>query len=170
VAVPILFGQCEAFEACGGDLGGSWTYTGACVSRDELLDNDSTCLSASVQLDADVEGSLSFASGEVSRSGSASGTGELFFPTFCGVATGCPQVRELVDDDQDACLQQNIECVCTFPIGSGEWDGSYETDGDLLTLSNGRSFEYCVNGDALSYREVTDEAAGEPGVYRLTRQ
>lgn len=179
--VDVEVGQCDAFEACGGDVEGVWTYTAACVDLDDLgLSEEAIedmCPGAQLTLSGQVSGTLTFEDGVVTRQGQSRAEGEVFVPGLCAIALGgCGGVE---DDLAEAglvgavCVAQGSpflpSCRCSFEIDAPEIEAvPFDTVGSVIRLDDGRDFAYCAVGDSLSYEEIG--AATEPGVRELTRR
>jgi hypothetical protein len=61
----------------------------------------------------------------------------------------------------------STSCACRTPFSIAWPAQSYAISGSQLTLADGRTFDYCVDAERLTYRETGD--AGEPGVFTLQR-
>jgi hypothetical protein len=178
--VPIEVGACGAFTPCGGDLDGVWTYVEACVDPADLgIDEGALrqlCPGIDFELEGEVAGTLTFSEGRLTRQGASSARGTIAVPGLCALGLGgCAGVRrELLDAGLAGAVCTSggglfPSCNCAFGLVAPEIDGvQFETNGAVLSLSNGRTFEYCVEGDVLTQTETN--GAVEPGVRRLERQ
>lgn len=162
-SAPSITSTCPAFTACGGELMGTWAYTDACPSAnlDLLL---TQCPTASVQHESGAPATLSFSGGQVARSGAPVGDGVINFPLECDFA--CSLVAALVGTAGN-CSEVAGDCVCRTPYSIAWSQQSYTVSGSQLTQADGRTFDYCVAGNTLTYRETGD--AKEPGVFTLQR-
>ncbi len=176
--VDVVVGECQGFTPCGGDLDGVWTYTAACVDPADLGVSEAQlalCPGANVTLSGEVSGTLSFADGRMTRRGESMARGQIAVPALCALLLGgCGAVtRELVNAGLSGATCSSgrgllPSCSCRFTlVAPAIEDVAFETSGAVLRTSDGRSYEYCVEADALSYAEVG--AAREPGERRLSR-
>jgi hypothetical protein len=173
--VALQFNQCDAFTPCGGALAGSWVYTAGCLELADLglVLSDNGCQAVNASLTGKLGGTLRFNGGRVEHDSSASGAGTLRIPALCTLAiAGCPGFRELINDDEDACTQTAGECVCEFSTEETEWtEDSFQASGSTFTLGGGRTFDYCVQGDSLTYRETSDDGTPQDAsLHVLTRR
>lgn len=159
---------CPGFDACGGALDGTWTYTNVCIdpsenSADLLL---GVCPTASVMYERGGASTLTFAGGSVTRTGEPLGDSVITFPAECIEGLGCSFLADALGTDA-ACTDLAGDCICRT-ASSVDWSTqSYTTTGGRLALGDGRSFDYCVQGNTLTYRETGD--ALEAGTHTLTR-
>lgn len=161
--VPVVTsGSCPAFTACGGELDGTWLYAEACPTTNvgPLL---SACPTGSVEYEAGGAAALSFGGGQVARTGAPVGDGVVTFPAECGLGA-CTLIAALVGG-QGQCSEIDGDCACRTPFSVDWGQQAYAVAGNQLTLADGRTFEYCVEGDRLTYRESGE--ATEPGVFTL---
>jgi hypothetical protein len=168
-------GSCPDFVPCGGALAGSWVYSDACIEDADLGLQLSAngCDDLAASIEATVSGGLRFSGNEVQRQGTGSGGGELRIPNLCTLAiASCPGLRALIDNDADACLQSGTDCLCDFATEELEWeDDTFQIAGSTFTLGDGRTFDYCVEGDTLTYRETSaGVSAQDAALHVLTRQ
>jgi hypothetical protein len=165
---PSANSTCPAFAACGGELEGVWAYSDICAdpSGDSLELLQVACPTGSIGVEPGGASTLSFASGQVSRQGAPQGDSVITFPRECVQDLGCAELAALVGD-AGQCSDVNGDCICRTPA-SVDWSTQpYVVSGSQLTLQDGRSFDYCVQGDRLIYRETG--MAQEPGTFTLQR-
>jgi hypothetical protein len=160
-----LSSTCASFAACGGVLDGTWTYSNVCIdpsenSADLLLD---ACPGSSVMYERGGAAALTFNGSSVSRSGEPVGDSVITFPVDCFAGLGCSFAAAPGAD----CTEMTGNCVCRTPSSVDWGTQSYSVSGGTLTLGNGRSFDYCVQGNTLTYRETGD--ATEFGTNTLQR-
>jgi hypothetical protein len=164
-SAPTLSVNCSAFTACGGDLAGTWAYTDACPGGnfDSLL---SLCATATVQHERGGAATLSFNGGQVARNGAPVGDGVITFPSTCDLPLSCADLAAVIGS-AGSCGEVSTSCACRTPFSIAWPAQAYAIAGSQLTLADGRTFDYCVDGERLTYRETGD--AGEPGVFTLQR-
>jgi hypothetical protein len=173
--VAFQYNRCEPFVPCGGSVTGNWVYSAGCIGVGDLglsLQDDS-CEAVSADIEAEVGGTLRFSGSTVQHDGSGSGSGVLRIPTFCTLAIGgCPGLRDLIENDDDACDQTGSDCLCDFVMQETEWTrDTYQISGTTLTLGSGRTFDYCVEGNELTYRETSEDGSPQDSaLHVLTRQ
>jgi hypothetical protein len=156
---------CPTFDACGGALDGSWTYTNVCIDPSEnsaeLLQQ--VCPTASVTYEPGGAATLTFSGTSVSRSGEPVGDSVISFPADCLEGLGC----SFLADESTDCTEMGSGCICRTASSIDWGTQSYTIDGGRLALGDGRSFDYCVQGNTLTYRETGD--AQEAGTHTLQR-
>jgi len=158
-------GTCPSVDACGGALDGTWTYGNVCIDPTEnsadLLQE--LCPSASVTYERGGTSTLTFTGSSVSRAGAPLGDSVITFPAVCVEGLGCSFLADASTD----CTDMGGDCICRTASSIDWGTQSYTTAGGRLSLGNGRSFDYCVQGDTLTYRETGD--AQEAGTNTLQR-
>lgn len=156
---------CPGFDACGGALDGTWTYSNVCIEPSansaDLLTQ--VCPTASVTYERGGTSTLTFSGSSVSRTGSPVGDSVITFPTECTEGFGCSLFAGAFAD----CADMGSVCICRTPTSVDWGTQSYTTTGGTLSLGNGRSFDYCVQGNTLTYRETGD--VQEAGTNTLQR-
>ncbi len=162
--VPALSSSCPAFTPCGGELAGAWLYSEACPTTDLGL-LQVACANGRVEYEAGTTAALSFGNGQVVRSGAPVGDSVVIFPADCSLGS-CDTLAGFVGG-AGQCSVENGDCACRTAFSIDWGQQSYTASGTQLRLADGRTFEYCVEGDRLSYRETG--SAREPGVYTLLR-
>ena len=164
---PSVSSTCTAFDACGGELAGVWTYSDICTDLASSLEQLQTvCPTGSVRVDPGGASTLAFVGGQVTRQGAPLGDSVITFPPACLVTFGCSDLAALTGDSGQ-CSDVKGDCICRSPASVALSTQPYTTSGGQLTLQDGRSFEYCVQGDRLLYRETG--MAQEPGTFTLQR-
>lgn len=165
--VTIRFAGCEAFVACGGDPSGTWTYEDICI-EDPFPAVRDACAGATVEdPSGTASGRVTLAAGAVVREAHVTLSGTIVIPASCAVV-GCSNIQAALSSTYESasCTGGPTGCRCTV---SDEIDilesDTYTVDGSTLH-AGGRSYEFCVDGGALRYRELDDPPL-EPGVYTL---
>jgi hypothetical protein len=161
-------GTCPSFDACGGALDGTWTYGNVCIDPSEnsadLL--AVACPTGSVMYERGGASTLTFTGNSVSRTGQPVGDSVITFPAECTEGLGCSLLAGLLGTAAD-CTDRGSDCICRTASTVDWGTQSYTTTGGQLLLGDGRSFDYCVQGDTPTYRETGD--AQEAGTHTLTR-
>ncbi|MET0413334.1 MAG: hypothetical protein ABW217_18650 [Polyangiaceae bacterium] len=168
-------GNCSEFVPCGGALAGTWVFSDACIDDGDLgLDlSDDGCEDVAASVDATVSGALNFSGNSVQHLGAGTGSGQLRIPNLCTLAiASCPGLRALIDNDVDACDQSGVDCLCDFETAEAQWDReTFQAQGSTITFGGGRTFDYCVDGDTLTYRETSEGVSPQDAaLHVLTRQ
>lgn len=148
---------CPSFDACGGALEGTWTYANVCIDPSEnsadLL--QTVCPTASVTYERGGTATLTFTGSSVSRTGEPLGDSVITFPAECVEGLGCSFLADALGTSAN-CTDSGGDCLCRT-ASSVDWGTqSYTTAGGRLSLADGRSFDYCVQGNTLTYRETGD--------------
>jgi hypothetical protein len=151
-------GSCGQFNACGGDLTGTWTYTVGCatIPTSALGAPWSTCATASVTATVDLNGTITFnadntyalnANIKLSRNGT--------LPKSClGAGQTCQSL--IKPQNGESVVDTGTECQVSAPSNSnGTETGTWATSGTNLTAtktgsSPGAPSPYCVNGNTLT--------------------
>ncbi|HKO94586.1 MAG TPA: hypothetical protein VJU61_25705 [Polyangiaceae bacterium] len=160
---------CSSWAACGGELEGTWSYSDVCIEPADtsigLLQG--VCPDATLQFERQSGSTLTFSNARVTRTGVPLGDSVITFPSECTADLGGCEVLAALLDDAAVCEDLNGDCSCHTPASSDWGTPAYSVEGGQLLLDDGRSIDYCVQGDQLTYRE-TGEAA-ESGTYTLQR-
>lgn len=165
------FGSCSAFTPCGGDVTGVWTYTTACADSTAFQGAvQQACATATTTEHGVVSGTLTFSGGRVQRSGTYVVTADIHVPSNC-VVVSCAVVQGLLATSLSGVTCSDgaagsCDCIASRTGGSIA-SQAYTASGTTITLADGRTFDYCVTGTTLVYRETTANA--EPGTYTLSR-
>ncbi len=177
-SVTIDIGDCDELTPCGGDIEGTWTYTAGCFDPAALGMDEETlglltavCPTATYETTFEVTGTVSFADGAVVRDGGWSAEFDLVVPASCTLLGPCadlqPTIEVFAPEATVACVENTESCDCKVSQGAEGWEAtSYTVDGNVLTLSDGRTFDYCVSGTAMEYVETSEDP--EPGTFQLT--
>lgn len=157
-------GSCPAFTPCGGELSGSWAYVETCPTSNVAL-LQVACPTGTVAFEPGGAAALTFSDGQVARSGSPVGDSVITFPAECAF-DGCATIGAFVGS-AGQCSDVGGGCACRTPFSVDWGQQAFTTNGTQLRLADGRTFEYCVQDDRLTYRETG--SATEPGVFTLQR-
>jgi hypothetical protein len=169
--VPATVGSCPEFSPCGGTLEGVWSYLSICLTREELaldmFDIGGTCPGTTAVFEPGAGATLQVENGTLIRPGEALGPGQLIFTDACAANFGgCAALADLFGPES-GCTEVTAGCACLLD-GSVDWGvNTFSTNGSQLSLADGRTFDYCVSGDELVYRETGN--VRESGTYTLRR-
>jgi hypothetical protein len=174
LAATVQVGNCPAFTACGGQVDGTWDYTGGCLP-DPFLDAQAACSSIMVQNQtASIQGRVSFAGGKVTRNGVFSYTSSATVPKVCAdTFGGCSSISAVIKTqagfDKSYCTGTG-DCACTFSITRTDTStDTYTTASNQITTGSGDAYDYCVAGLKLDYSHVSGPST-EKGVFELTHE
>lgn len=182
--VNIDYGQCPAFNACGGDVKGRWTVSGGCLGDDAFSDLKQGGCAAVTEHDVVITaaGVLEVGDTSLRRKTSIDLSATLEIPQAC------------LDDLQvPTCLL--AEFGLTTPLGGGEApfdtakcddladggcscevtkaviedvESDYTASGNTVTTTQPtRTFDYCVSGDTSTFQETT--AGSLPLIVKLAK-
>ncbi|MBI3184326.1 MAG: hypothetical protein HYZ28_19505 [Myxococcales bacterium] len=173
--VTITFAASCPLTPCGGAVVGSWFYTAVCAP-DTFPEVGQYCPSAAVSnLAGTQRGSVVFTSTTVTRDVLLTITATIDLPSSCAPA-GCGVVENALRQSftTAACTASGTGCRCNVGLTRAVADSSpYTTSVNTLTTNpdagNQRTYEYCVQGLDLKYRETTGQAV-ERGTATLTKQ
>ena len=169
-------GMCEPLVACGGDETGTWDVGGGCIEvpvPEQLM----RCPGAAVTRRAGrARGRVTFASGVADRTAQWEVEVELFVPSFCAsFVGGCDAItstlRGVVPDS--ACRAEGEgDCRCAARQSGSIDDGdAYRIEANqIVSITSGKRWDYCVEDTRLRYRDVSAEGMLEPGIITLEQR
>lgn len=166
--------SCKTVEACGGDPKGTWKYAdGTCLQLIELAKE--LCPTAVVS-DITISGTLEI--GAAAKRGSKM-TAKAKLPRSCidkmvtqegvtcdfiAIGLQAPynpnpaqgQISGLGVDSATTCTGGTGDCNCNLVLSDVK-NQSYtlQNDGKQLKFDDGKTFDFCVEGDKLSYIDTT---------------
>jgi len=163
--IPATASTCPAFTACGGELEGAWSYSDICAdtSSVSILQQALSCPTISLRIEPGGPTTLTFSSDQVTRQGTLLGDSVLTVPNECDLAVPCSDLSAA----GGTCNDVNGPCICRRPENVDWGTQPYAVSGGQLSLQDGRTFDYCVQGARLTYRETGD--AQEAGTFTLQR-
>ncbi len=179
VAVDILTdgSTCPALDACGGDVVGTWDVTGGCFELpiEEAL---SRCPGAEVtRREGRARGRVTFDASFADRLAQSEVLVEIVVPSFCaGFVGGCSGIATMIAGqvpDSSCVTEASGDCRCAArQVTSIDDADGYVVEGNqIVSATLGRRWDYCIEGDALRYRDVTPGATDrEPGIIGLGRR
>jgi hypothetical protein len=158
--------RCGTFEACGGDVVGTWGIEESCA-RAHAAEG---CPTSTVMYSSyNRTGTYQFSeSGELVMTERTRYSLHETVPLSCLDGASCVTFESLLESDvggagqtveADAtCRESGSSCSCDVTASITEMlTGSYELDGSILVLSNGAEYDYCVDGTELSLKSGTFE-------------
>lgn len=179
-------GQCTTeFEACGGDLVGTWEYTGACLSAlpDLPLEDEAEAFAGcddepEVDVSIDLSGEAEFGEdGSFRSEQTAALSGGLRISNACLAQVGTRmEAADLSCEDIEA---TSVAGGCRLDVEAEQpseltVSGTYSVSGkELMVMSGGGDGSpatgYCVRGDTLT-AEITIPGSGLTVIYRAKRR
>lgn len=193
-SVAISFAQnCNAVQPCGGALPGLWHYQSFCVEDSIFSRLVNLCGGASqtsiLNRTGTARGAVFFTPTQMGRS--VTGVVDFSLSTvsstcvngFMGIG-GCTQLPAVAAQAgvSGTCSlsfpdggPSTTTCTCqlTFPFNDQATE-DYTSAGNVITTPRGRTFEYCVQGQTMTYEETTPASvmgiARDPGVSTLGKQ
>ncbi|MBE2252283.1 MAG: hypothetical protein IAE78_22305 [Myxococcus sp.] len=191
--VPISFATaCNATQPCGGALPGLWHYQSVCVedaifsqlvtrcggpTQTQILDRTGTASGAvfftATQMARMVTGRVDFKMSTVNSTcvNGFGGFGCVQLPTLLSQA-GITGTCALALPDGGA-SSSTCTCELNFRFNDQATD-TYTTSGNVISTAGNRTFDYCVQGQTLTYEETTPTSvmniARDPGVSTLGKQ
>ncbi len=165
---------CPEFAACGGDIMGTWDFSGGCVAVD--LSTVMMCPGAMVtRREGSGRGCVQFDGVTARRVAEAYVSGDVFIPSLCAMFIGgCDAIEMMVTDarpDAEAtCTTTAMGCDCTFSLAVTIDDNdAYTIEGNqIVSASSDKRWDYCVEGMALDYTDASMAADAEPGIFTLS--
>lgn len=158
-------GMCsDKFEACGGDIEGTWNITVGCVSAPNIGTSSPQCKGQSAEIAADITGDIVIKDGKVTGTITFASMITTVVPKSCLPDMTCPEADPEDPEDfpwtdkGDTCEQKATNTE------EQDVDSTYTVDGDkFIVTDNGpdagpaESNEYCVKGDVLTVHSVTED-------------
>ncbi|MDP2276275.1 MAG: hypothetical protein Q8N23_04055 [Archangium sp.] len=168
--------DCGAVSNCAGNEVDAWAYSTGCIddsafSRVTSAAMQLGCTATVTNKNGAISGSAVFDGTAVHRAVvgqvnfTLSAGGNCSNPLFCNGVQGQLGSFGL----SGTCAVVGTECVCqlSFDIGqSGSQSYTY-TAGQLTTANPTETYDSCITGSVLTYRETTD--GGIPGVFSLSK-
>ena len=113
----------------------------------------------------------------IDRSGAQAAGAEVqvLIPAVCAAFVGgCPGIQAAVrnvapDTTCAATTMGDCECTARQAGGLNDADGYTTEGGQIVSATLMRRWDYCIDGDALRYRDVSAREPREPGVITLRR-
>jgi hypothetical protein len=174
--IDLQYKACTPLAACGGDVKGLWRLTGGCVDSGAFDAAKAQCAGlteSNVKFQA--RGVVFADATKITRKTEVKFTATLDVPAVCVAANPlgatCANAATAIKFAGIA----NATCVdgaggaCTCNVSDQTTDNStdtYTTAGNTLT-SGARTFDYCVAGTQLEYKETTAKAI--PAIFTLTK-
>lgn len=166
--------DCGAVSNCAGNEVDAWAYATGCI------DNSAFSRVTQAAMSAGCTATVTNKNGAISGSALFDGTavhravvGQVNFTLTAGPPcnTACSfipgQLAQYGITGTCAVVGTNCVCDLTFDIGqSGSQNYTY-TLGQLTTTSPAETYDSCINGTVMRYRETTD--GGIPGVFSLSK-
>jgi hypothetical protein len=179
-------GLCDgsAFDACGGDVVGTWEFTAACATVPGIGNNDSSDGGAkenpfamcdeqpSYSLTVDITGTAEFKQdGSANVDQTITASGSLFLPesclkqlggdqATCDIINAKPTTGGCTAGDESAMPNmQNIMVTGTYTAANGELAVSEAGAADAGAGSDDKPAQYCVSGDTLTVYVKNDDGS-----------
>lgn len=178
------FGNCPAFTACGGDPTGLWKVTGGCVDDTIFAGAKMQCPGLTVTNPVfQARGTVLADATTITRKTDVKFTATFAVPKACkdgiGAGTTCADVGTAIMLGAGLMMATCTDAVggagdCTCEVGDTTLDNTtdmYTTAGNVLTTGTGtaaRTFDYCVMGSEIKYKETTAKTA-VPAQFTLSK-
>jgi hypothetical protein len=159
-------GECsETFNACGGNLEGTWNIVSGCANVGGALGNaggGGQCQGASLSLGIDITGDIVIGGGMIS--GTLNMTSEVtqILPKSC-IGGSCP-MADPEDEGDFVFVDKGTTCEGTqTETDSNEINESYRVEGATFVTTDssgeedGDMTEYCVSGNKLVVNSVNED-------------
>jgi len=171
--VDITYGTCPTFTKCGGDIVGSWKVTGGCVSSDVFAEAKAQCdglQESDVVIKA--SGTVVATATKVQRTTTLTLSGKVAVPKSCaqgvsncafiGAALQSGAIPGAPKFDTATCTDGGALCNCTVAttVDEKKDDAYTAADGVVTTTDPTRTYDYCVDGNKMTYKETTPPAQG----------
>lgn len=169
-------GGCVPFVACGGDVVGTWDTHGGCFEID-LEPTLEACPGAAVtRRSGRGRGRVVFgADGFGHRVAEAVVEVEVFFPALCAAVFSCEMLEAAMARavTEASCAPDgdgNCDCLARELVRIDQRDAYRTESNEIVSISSGKRWEYCVEGDRLDYRDTSPSGPREPGSVELIRR
>lgn len=171
-------GTCPAVTPCGGAIAGTWDVAALCVEV-PIADAVALCPGAMItRADGQARGRVIFGTSPMiaRRTAQANVQVDLSIPALCArAAGGCDalQANFRMSVPDTTCTANAVGvCNCTSRVSSTIDDGDvYATrDNDIVSVTSGKRWGYCVAGNDLRYVDRSASGPREPGVVTLRRR
>jgi len=160
-------GECsDTFQACGGNIEGTWNIVSGCANVNKPLGNaGGQCQGASLSLGIDITGDIVIGGGTIS--GTLNMTSEVtqVLPKSCLGGGSCP-MADPEDEDDFVFVDKGATCEGTqSETNSNEINGSYRVEGGMFVTADpdtgeeksDDNTEYCVTGNKLVVNSINDD-------------
>jgi len=149
---PISFpDKCPANNACGGNVVGTWDYTGGCI--DSLFAQiKQACPTAQINAMGTVKGTLTFTATTVARNARADASATIVFPPVCTMGLTCTALAATLGPGSSCTGTTSCTCNVTSSVVAVDGD-TYTVNGGKIT-AGGSDYEFCVTGSTLHYSEA----------------
>lgn len=164
----------EQFEACGGDVVGTWRVVDFCEGKPFVLSDPFAGQCVGYELDASLEsytGKVSF-DGTQTMSENLVGTAsvDFSFPSSC-LTTGqsCTSLSQSTTSRNIPCTerQNRCECVGTLTNAFDNSPDAYTIMNDAIVVTGQAPSPYCVQGDTL---RIKLDDAQQGGIVTLRKE
>ncbi|MGE3635747.1 MAG: hypothetical protein AB7P00_37930, partial [Sandaracinaceae bacterium] len=169
-------GSCPAFTPCGGDVVGAWDVSAGCFEVD-VETAIASCPGATVtRREGRGRGRVLFEAGGLAhRVAQSEVEVDTLIPALCAAFVSCASIEatmRMAATEARCTTSAAGDCQCTATIRTSIDDtDAYTTAGDeIVSVSSGKRWEYCVTGDQLVYRDSSPAGPREPGTVDLTRR
>ena len=167
---------CPALAACGGSVVGGWNVSGGCIDLPVPSDL-MRCPGARVSSTSGrARGTVTFGPLIAQRAAEWIVEAEVFIPALCAaVVGGCGAIQSAIRGTipDSACVTTTAgDCRCAVrQQGSiSDGDGYVTRANQIVSASLRKTWDYCVDGTRLRYRDVSGTGTREPGTIELTRR
>lgn len=166
--------NCGSVTPCPGNEVDAWAYASGCIddaafSRVTAAASNFGCPSTITNKNGSIAGSLNFDGTAVRRS--VVGAINFTFTAGSPCTQGCSFIAGQLASYgiTGTCSVVATDCVCqlTFPLAQNSSQPYTYVGGLLTTMSPAGTYDTCISGSTLRYRETTD--GGIPGVFSLTK-
>jgi hypothetical protein len=162
------------FNACGGDPTGTWKVTAVCTDGDlvaglnaEIAADYSACGNTFTAASAALGGSVTYGTGEYSFDATMEIVEVFAYTPACfsqisgGVALSagvCSQLQQGLNSEpggKATCSYDGTNCSCQGTITyQNTTSGTYTISGSTIVEDSGTTYDYCIDGDTMSQREI----------------
>ncbi|MBX3190665.1 MAG: hypothetical protein KF819_26935 [Labilithrix sp.] len=170
--IPLKYGaaNCPAFTPCGGDPKGMWNLKDGCVTEEIFAGAKGQCPGLTESdVNFEARGYVLVDAVTATRKTEVKFSAKFAVPQACKAAVGtCANIAtalKLGGLDTATCADDAGTSGCDCDVGdliAETTSDTYTTNGNVLTTGSAgtaRTYEYCVAGAGISYKETTANAA-----------
>jgi hypothetical protein len=153
---------------CGGNVVGTWDYSGGCVD-DPFPMVKQFCPTAQVtNATGTIKGSVTFTANQVQRTATATTSATIVLPIECTQGSPCSSFVNYLPKGS-TCTGSGT-CSCSVTVNEQVSDSdSYTVNGNDIVTGTGSTYNYCVSGNTMKYEEVGANVK-QHGIFELVKR
>jgi hypothetical protein len=164
------------FKPCGGDPSGTWDIVSACLEGDLLASLNAAagadypdCAGGVSAASVTLTGSVTYGAGTYSYDAQSNVAETVTYTPKCysSVSPGstlststCNGIQQalILDAGATASCTYATSCNCQLTVANvNTSSGTYQVSGSTITEDTGSSYDFCVNGNTMTQRELIED-------------